>query len=119
MEHVPMRTEKAEDTAAIQGVNDSASGTPAESSLVVALREQTQPIIRLVAEDGDAIAGHIIFSPFVLAGYPGLKIIGHAPVAVSPEYQCNGICSALVRAGLEMCKQPGFGAVIVPGNSEY
>ena len=40
-------------------------------------------------------------------------------MAVAPEHQGKGIGSALVRAGLEQCKQLDFGAVAVLGHPEY
>jgi putative acetyltransferase len=95
-----IRAEKEEDWAIIQTVNESAFETPAEASLVVALREQARPVISLVAEDGGAILGHIMFSPVGLPGHSELKIIWLAPMAVSPEHQRQGIGSTLVRAGL-------------------
>ncbi len=45
--------------------------------------------------------------------------MGLAPMAVAPEHQRKGIGSALVRAGLEQCKQLGFAAVVVLGHPEY
>ena len=114
-----IRAEKEDDKVAIKAVNDSAFGTPAESNLVVALREHAQQIISLVAEDGDAIVGHIMFSPVTLSGHTELKIMGVAPMAVLPEHQRKGVGSELVRTGLEMCKQLGFGAVVVLGHPKY
>jgi putative acetyltransferase len=69
--------------------------------------------------EGGTIVGHIMFSPVSLSGHPGLKIMGLAPMAVAPEQQRKGIGSALVRAGLERCKQLGFGAVVVLGHPRY
>jgi putative acetyltransferase len=60
-----------------------------------------------------------MFSPVSLSGHPALKIMGLAPMAVAPEHQRKGIGSALVRAGLEQCKQLGFGAVVVLGHPAY
>lgn len=60
-----------------------------------------------------------MFSPVSLAGHHELKIMGLAPMAVAPEHQRKGIGSALVRAGLEQCKQLGVGAVVVVGHPEY
>jgi putative acetyltransferase len=60
-----------------------------------------------------------MFSPVSLSGHPGLKIMGLAPMVVAPEHQRKGIGSALVRAGLEQCKQLGFGVVVVLGHSGY
>jgi putative acetyltransferase len=114
-----IRREGKRDCAAVYAVNASAFDTPAEANLVDVLREQAQPIVSLIAEDDGAIVGHIMFSPVSLPGHPALKIMGLAPMAVAPEYQRKGIGSALVRAGLEQCKQLGFGAVVVLGHSDY
>ncbi len=63
--------------------------------------------------------GHIMFSPVSLSGHPDVAVMGLAPMAVTPEYQRQGFGSALVRAGLEQCKQLGFVAVIVLGHAAY
>ena len=114
-----IRDEEQKDWAAVHAVNASAFETPAEADLVDALREQAHPVISLVAVEGGTIVGHIMFSPVSLSGHPGLKIMGLAPMAVAPEQQRKGIGSALVRAGLDRCKQLGFGAVVVLGHPEY
>jgi putative acetyltransferase len=114
-----IRAEEQRDWAAVHAANVSAFETPAEANLVDALREQAQPLVSLIAEDNGAIVGHIMFSPVSLSGHPALKIMGLAPMAVAPEHQRKGIGSALVRAGLEQCKQLGFGAVVVLGHPAY
>jgi putative acetyltransferase len=114
-----IRAEEVGDWAAVHAVNASAFETPAEARLVDALRTQAQPVVSLVAELDGAIVGHIMFSPVSLLGHPELKIMGLGPMAVAPEHQRKGIGSALVRAGLERCKQLGFGAVVVVGHPEY
>jgi len=116
---VQIRYENEEDRTGVQTVNEAAFATAAEANLVIALREQARPVISLVADDGGAIVGHIMFSPVVLDGHPELKIMGLAPMAVLPERQRKGIGSALVRAGLDECNKLGFGAVVVLGHSEY
>jgi putative acetyltransferase len=100
-------------------MNAAAFETPLEANLVDALRQQAQPLISLVAEDDGAIVGHILFSPVSLAGYGDVKIMGLGPMAVAPDHQREGIGSALVCAGLDRCKQLGFGAVVVLGHPEY
>jgi putative acetyltransferase len=100
-------------------VNISAFETSTEADLVDALRDQTQPLVSLIAEDNGAIVGHIMFSPVSLSSDPALRIMGLAPMAVAPEHQGKGIGSALVRAGLEQCKQLGCGAVVVLGHPAY
>ena len=114
-----IRPEEQRDWAAIHAVNVSAFETPAEANLVDALREQAQPLVSLIAEDSGAIVGHIMFSPVSLSGHTALKIMGLAPMAVAPEHQRKGIGSALVRAGLDQCRQLGFGAVVVLGHPAY
>jgi putative acetyltransferase len=114
-----IRAEKENDRDAVYTVNASAFESPSEANLVDALLEQVQPVVSLVAENNGEVVGHIMFSPVSLSGYPDLKVMGLAPMAVAPEHQRKGIGSALVRAGLEQCKQLGFAAVVVLGHPEY
>lgn len=114
-----IRAEKDEDETAVRLVNESAFGTPAEANLVDELRRQVRPMISLVAEDEGKITGHIMFSPVVLSEHTDLKIMGLAPMAVSPEHQRKGIGSALVLAGLDACRSLGVGAVVVLGHPDY
>jgi putative acetyltransferase len=111
--------EEPRDWAAAYAVHASAFETAAEANLGDVLREQAQPVISLVAEDGGVVVGHVMFAPVLLAGHPLLKIMGLAPLAVAPEHQRKGIGSALVRTGLDQCKQHGFGAVEVLGHPDY
>ena len=117
--HLLIRAEEERDWAAVHAVNLSAFETPAEANLVDALRDQAQPLVSLIAEDNGGIVGHIMFSPVSLSGHPALRIMGLAPMAIAPEHQRKGIGSALVRAGLDRCRQLGFGAVVVLGHSSY
>lgn len=114
-----IRSEEVRDWAAVHSVNVSAFETSAEADLVDALRSQAQPIISLVALDSGSLVGHIMFSPVTLSGHDDLNIIGLAPMAVAPARQRRGIGSALVRAGLDRCKELGFVAVVVLGHPEY
>jgi putative acetyltransferase len=114
-----IRVEEQRDWAAVHAVNVSAFETPLEATIVDALRDQAQPLVSLIAEDNGAIVGHIMFSPVSLSGHPALGIMGLAPMAVAPAHQRKGIGSALVRAGLDQCRQLGFGAVVVLGHPVY
>ncbi len=114
-----IRKEEAEDNQGVRRVNELAFGTPAEANLVDALRDQVQPTISLVADEGDEIVGHIMFSPVVLTGHPDLKIMGLAPMAVLPSHQRKGIGTKLVHAGLIECEKLKFGAIVVLGHPEY
>jgi putative acetyltransferase len=116
---VIIRDEQPHDRASVRAVNTAAFETPAEADLVDALREQAHPVVSLVAEDAGEVVGHIMFSPVSLSGHPELRLTGLAPMAVAPAHQRRGVGSALVRAGLERCRQLGFGAVVVLGHPSY
>lgn len=114
-----IRAEEPTDFIGVHEVNASAFETEAEANLVEVLRRESQSMVSLVAEDKGEIVGHILFSPVTLTDHLELNIMGLAPMAVKPNHQRKGIGSALVRAGLEICKEMGAGAVIVLGHSTY
>ena len=114
-----IRPEESKDYSAIHAVNESAFDTPAEANLVDVLRVEAHPIISLVAQDGEAIVGHVMFSPASLTNHPDLKIMGLGPVAVLPHLQRKGIGTALINAGMDKCKELGYYAVIVLGHPSY
>jgi len=58
-------------------------------------------------------------SPVMLAGHGGLALMGLAPMAVVPARQRQGIGSALVRGGLDRCRQCACDAIVVLGHPEY
>jgi putative acetyltransferase len=94
--------------------------TAAEADLVDALRQQADPVVSLVAEEADAILGHIMFSPVTLANAaPGLRVMALAPMAVAGAYRRRGTGSALVTDGLRRCRQLGAGAIVVLGHPTY
>ena len=111
--------EQPEDQAGIRLVNERAFETSAEAGLVDALRQQARPLLSLVARDGDAIVGHILFSPVTLSSHPDLRVMGLAPMAVLPQRQRTGVGSALVRAGLQALRTSGIPAVVVLGHHAY
>ena len=114
-----IRAEQPGDWVAVHRVNESAFETHLEVDLVDALRRQEPAVLSLVAVRDGSVVGHIMFSPVTLSEHPDLKLMGLAPMAVVPRHQRAGIGSALVRAGLERCKELGYGAVAVLGHPEY
>ena len=114
-----IRPEQPGDWLAVHHVNESAFDGHVEVDLVDALRRQAPDLVSLVAERDGSIVGHILFSPVTLSKQPELRIMGLAPMAVAPPHQRSGVGTALVNAGLERCRELGFGAVAVLGHAEY
>ena len=89
-----------------------------EAALIAGLREHGDVIVELVAFEGDELVGHILFSHVIDEPYTG-TIVGLAPMCARVGHQKKGIGSALVRAGLDLCRARGVKAVIVLGDNEY
>src|SRR5689334_22224875 len=104
---VRVRAEQPQDIAAVRDVNLSAFDTSAEGDLVDALRQQAHPVVSLVADVEGRVVGHIMFSPVTLPSHDDVMIMGLAPMAVYPSHQRQGIGSALVRAGIDACRDLG------------
>ena len=118
MEHVmQIRQETEADIMGISQVHLAAFPTAEEANLVDRLREQGHLTISLIAEEEDLILGHIALSPVTVDGQPGG--LGLAPVAVLPDYQNQGIGSALIQAGLDKAQEMGVGFVIVMGHRSF
>jgi putative acetyltransferase len=107
------------DEDAVEAVNRAAFETGLEAALVRQLRAAANPRVELVAVDADEIVGHILFSPVTLSADRHFPAMGLAPMSVLPAHQRHGIGSALLRAGLECCRQLGQRAVFVLGHPEY
>lgn len=120
-----IRPEQPSDVAAIREVNEQAFardghlGTD-EADLVDALRRNGKARLSLVAELDGRIAGHIMFSDVTVASPAGgHKILGLAPLAVLPEYQKQGVGSALIQASVEECRHMGVKAIFLLGHVSY
>lgn len=115
-----IRHEELPDVAAIRVVNEQAFGGTSEANAIDRLRERGQLTLSLVAVIDDRVVGHLLFTPVTIASadraWPG---VGLAPLAVLPDYQRQGIGSALMRAGLEECRHLGYARVIVLGHPAY
>lgn len=114
-----IRPERAHDHDAVRALNVSAFGSPGEARLVDRLRREADPVVSLVAEDHGVVVGHIMFTPVTLPDHPHLRAMGLGPMAVVSTHRRQGVGSALVRSGLERCKQMGFGAAVVLGHPDY
>lgn len=114
-----VRLENEGDYSAVFQLNASAFPSEAEAQLVENLRRVATPSLSLVAEEKGEVVGHILFTPVSIPGFPELKLMGLAPMAVTPNRQRQGIGSALVLAGLTFCRDQGVDAVVVLGHPAY
>ena len=100
--NVLIRPESVADHEAVRHVNRLAFGRDAEARLVDALRDGGYVRVSLVAEMEGQVVGHILFSDVpIITGAGTVPALALAPMAVMPEFQNQGIGSALVqqRAG--------------------
>jgi putative acetyltransferase len=115
-----VREELPSDRAAVREVNRLAFGGDEEADLVDRLRRGRDIIVSLVAVDGHDLVGHILFSELPIeTGERTIRGVALAPMAVRPDRQRQGIGSALVHKGLEICRRRGVQAVIVLGHADY
>jgi putative acetyltransferase len=115
-----IRPETAADHHAIRHVNRLAFGQDAEARLVDALRDGGYVRASLVAEKDAQVVGHILFSDLPIVTWAGtIPALALAPLAVVPEVQKQGIGSALMRRGLEVCKEQGHRIVVVVGHPHF
>ncbi|HSD85500.1 MAG TPA: N-acetyltransferase [Anaerolineae bacterium] len=117
---VIIRHEAPSDRAAIRFVNEQAFGGTAEAEAIEALRARGAATLSLVAVIAGQVVGHLFFSPATIEGagqsWPAL---GLAPLSVLPDYQRQGIGTALMNTGLEECRRLGHERVVVLGHPNY
>lgn len=121
MEAPRIREETAGDVEPIRGVNRLAFGQDAEGRLVDRLRDEGYARVSLVADvEGHGVVGHILFSDLPLTTDEGtIPAVALAPMAVVPDHQRRGIGCALVRAGLEACRERGYRVALVLGHRAF
>jgi putative acetyltransferase len=117
---ITVRVERAEDAAAIRGINLAAFGGPIEADLVETLRADGAVLLSLVAEVARQTVGHILFSRMWIDGDHGsTSAVALAPVAVLPEFQKRGVGTALVNRGIELVRAAGERITFVLGEPQY
>ncbi|MDO8900938.1 MAG: N-acetyltransferase [Phenylobacterium sp.] len=112
-----IRHARAADHASIRAVTRAAFAGAGEAGLVEQLRADGDVVFEMVAEDQGEVVGHILFSR-LWADSVNLYL-ALAPMAVRPGQQRRGLGSALVRTGLEFCKECGAHGVVVLGHPDY
>ena len=116
-----IRPAQPADLSAIAAVHRAAFLTDLEARLVRLLVERCQDTLSLIGLAESHVAGHVLFSPATIesGGQTVATGLGLAPVAVLPVYQNRGLGTALIRAGLERCREMGCPFVVVLGEPAY
>jgi len=118
MHAIDIRQSRSDDMASIEKLYPAAFPDEDLLPLVRTLLTEDPGILSLVAEAGDAIAGHILFTLCTNTGNDARAAL-LAPLAVAPEWQRKGIGSALIREGLSRLKRDGVTHVYVLGDPAY
>ncbi len=115
-----VREETPADYDPIRDVNRLAFKQESEARLVDKLRADGDVVASLVAVEGDQVVGHIMFSklPIETDGEI-LRGAALAPMAVRPDLQRQGIGSALLKRGIELCRDRGYVVIVVLGEPAY
>ena len=118
---VEIRRERPEDVPGIRNVNDRAFGRPEEGAVVDELRASCEGQLSLVAVVDGAVVGCALFGPVALEEDDGGTVsgMGLAPLAVLPEFQGQGIGTALTSAGLAIIRHAPCPFVVVLGHPGY
>ncbi len=115
-----IRPETSEDKEAVRHVNEQAFGRAGEANLVESLHAKQKVVSSLVAVQNGQIVGHILFCPVVIeAKTKSYDAVGLGPMAVLPQFQGQGIGSALIGRGFEILRQSNHQVVIVLGHPDF
>lgn len=110
-----IREEHAADAAAIADVHRAAFAGEDEALLVDRIRADGDAVLSLVAMDGGAVVGHVLFSRMIAP----MRALALGPLGVLPGRQGSGIGSALVREGIARAEAAGWQAAFVLGAPAY
>ena len=117
---VKVRDARPTDADGIRAVHIAAFPTASEADLVDKLTLSGDALISLVAAAGDEIIGHVLFSRMEAeADGKVIAAMGMAPVAVTPDWQNQGIGTALIHSGIRVAESRGADIVFVLGEPRY
>jgi len=123
-DRISIRLAQGTDLASIQSVIEAAFAAE-ENKLIRHLsadlfKETTRPPIKsLIAELGGKLIGYVCYSPVFLKSTYDVSGYILSPLAVSPEYQSQGVGSALINSGIDMLTKDGVGVLLVYGDPNY
>jgi putative acetyltransferase len=104
----------------ILAVHRQAFGREDEAQLVRRLQVDGDLRFHRLAEADGTVVAHVAFSPVRIAQGDDGRVLGLAPMAVLPDWQCRGVGSALLRESLDTLRQEGRArAVVVLGDPAY
>ena len=109
------------DYSVIAEIHKLAFGRQEEADLVEKIRNSQYyvPQLTLVAQVNNSVVAHSMLSYIHLVGEETFQVIGLAPIAVHPDFQNQGIGSALINAGLNKANVLGEALIVVLGNSQF
>lgn len=118
-----IRNESPADVAAIAAVTQEAFRAleishHTEQFIVAALRAADALTLSLIAEAHGHVIGHIAFSPVTIADGTA-DWYGLGPVSVLPDYQRQGVGTALIEEGLSRLKKIDAKGCCLVGHPAY
>jgi len=118
-----IRTETPLDAEIITQITQAAFANRSYSSgtehlIVNQLRKDKALALSLIAQSDTQIVGHVAFSVVTIDGVD-LGWHGLGPISVLPEWQRQGIGSALIDAGLADLRVMGAHGCVVEGDFKY
>jgi len=78
-----------------------------------------KPVVSLLAFREDRAVGHVLFTRARLEPETPLSVFILAPLAVAPDFQKQGVGTALVQHGLRILVEAGTDLVFVLGHPAY
>ena len=117
---ISIRKETPKDIADIHALEVEAFGRAEEADLVDRLRDEGVLWLSQVALRNDQVVGHAAYSLVKVSDggsvwcFPAL-----GPIAVEPARQGRGIGGALIRAGIEVVRDAGYGLLFLVGHPTY
>lgn len=93
-----------------------------EHYMVHKLREEDGIMdLNFVAEIDGKVVGHVIYSNSHVVNDHGerFQVINFGPLSVLPEYQKQGVGSALMKHSIEEAKRLGYGGILFFGHPTY
>ncbi len=120
-DNIHIRKAVASDLDKVLSVERAAFETDGEAKLTHDLLQdpEAQPVVSLLAMEGDEAIGHILFTRAGVESDPSPSAYILAPLAVIPPRQKQGVGGKLIRHGLRMLSDSGVDLVFVLGHTDY